>query len=285
MTERLADIVERIDNMHQLGAVVTAMRGIAATRAQQGRGLIAGIETYAETISHAIGQVLHFLPSPAAAAAAPGAQRGLIMFCSEQGFAGAFTDRILDAAQAVIGDQMPSIKILLVGSRGAAIASERGFAPVWTTGMANQIGNVPEAANRIADALYARIARQEFTQVDLLSSRVDENRALRVDHCRLLPLDFETFRAAASALPPITTLDAEFLLARLAEEYIYAKLCEAAMHSFAAENEARMQAMRSASENIDKMLQELTQREHHVRQEEITAEIVELSASVEAQTR
>ena len=37
MAERLADIVTQIQNMRQLEAVVTAMRGIAASRAQQAR--------------------------------------------------------------------------------------------------------------------------------------------------------------------------------------------------------------------------------------------------------
>ena len=55
MTERLADIITQIQNVQQLGAVVTAMRGIAASRAQKGRSLLAGIEAYTDVISHAIG--------------------------------------------------------------------------------------------------------------------------------------------------------------------------------------------------------------------------------------
>ena len=35
MAERLADIVTQIENVRQLDAVVTAMRGIAASRAQK----------------------------------------------------------------------------------------------------------------------------------------------------------------------------------------------------------------------------------------------------------
>ena len=46
MAERLADIVTQIQNVRQLAAVVTAMRGIAASRAQKSRSLLAGIEAY-----------------------------------------------------------------------------------------------------------------------------------------------------------------------------------------------------------------------------------------------
>lgn len=56
MAERLADIVTQTQNVRQLAAVVTAMRGIAASRAQKSRSLLAGIEAYADVVSRAIGQ-------------------------------------------------------------------------------------------------------------------------------------------------------------------------------------------------------------------------------------
>ena len=62
MAERLADIVTQIQNVRQLDAVVTAMRGIAASRAQKSRSLLAGIDAYSDVISCAIGQALSLLP-------------------------------------------------------------------------------------------------------------------------------------------------------------------------------------------------------------------------------
>ena len=62
MAERLADIITQIQNVQQLEAVVTAMRGIAASRAQKARSLLAGIEAYSDVISHAIAQALDLLP-------------------------------------------------------------------------------------------------------------------------------------------------------------------------------------------------------------------------------
>jgi hypothetical protein len=62
MAERLADIVTQIENVRQLDAVVTAMRGIAASRTQKSRSLLAGIDAYNNVISRAIGQALSLLP-------------------------------------------------------------------------------------------------------------------------------------------------------------------------------------------------------------------------------
>ena len=64
MAERLADVVTQIHNVRQLEAVVTAMRGIAASRAQQSRSLLAGIEAYTDVISRTIGRALSLLPPP-----------------------------------------------------------------------------------------------------------------------------------------------------------------------------------------------------------------------------
>jgi F-type H+-transporting ATPase subunit gamma len=80
----------------------------------------------------------------------------------------------------------------------------------------------------------------------------------------------------------LTTLAPQLLLERLAVEYVYAQLCEAAMYAFEAENEARMMAMASAKTNIEAKLVVLSQRERQLRQQEITTEIIELATGAEA---
>jgi F-type H+-transporting ATPase subunit gamma len=92
-----------------------------------------------------------------------------------------------------------------------------------------------------------------------------------------LPFDFARFKATPLAIPPLITLTPEQLLADLAEEYVYAELCEEVMLSFAAENEARMRAMIAARANVARTLDELVGRFRRLRQDEITDEIIELS--------
>ena len=92
----------------------------------------------------------------------------------------------------------------------------------------------------------------------------------------LAPFDFARFPRAKNPSPPIITLPPQILLAELAEEYVFAELCEALTLSLAAENEARMRAMTAAKSNVAKMLDELVARSRQLRQEEITNEIIEL---------
>jgi len=72
------------------------------------------------------------------------------------------------------------------------------------------------------------------------------------------------------SLPPAS------LLTQLAEEYVFAEVCEALTLSLAAENEARMRAMTAAKSNVSTMLDDLVARSRQLRQEEITNEIIEL---------
>lgn len=281
MTERLAEVTSRIDNVHQLDAVVTAMRGIAASRARQSRELLAGIEAYADAVSQAIGRALGLLPPGEVPGPAPSHRRAVILFCAEQGFVGALTDRILDAAQA----QLEGSHLMLIGTRGAGIARERGLRPNWTAAMASQIGGVATIANQLADALYTRIAQGSVTAADVIYARPDPENGVRIENVPLFPLDFARFATRTPAMPPLVTLEPERLVEQLAAEYVYARLCEAAIQSFAAENEARMNAMSSAGNNIERTLGELEQLRNQVRQEEVTAEIVELTAGVQAAMR
>ena len=116
MTERLAEISARIEGVRQLGAVVNAMRGIAAARAQQARRQLLAVDSYAATIAAAIGRVVALAPPPASIARASG-RPALVLFCAEQGFAGAFSERVFDAA----GADLSASDLFLIGSRGATL--------------------------------------------------------------------------------------------------------------------------------------------------------------------
>jgi len=276
--ERLAEVAAQIRSVRQLSAIVVAMRGMAAARAQQGRALLAGIETYSGVIAAAIGQALTLVRTDERAAEDPRrSARAMILFGAEQGFAGAYNERIFSA---------PDIKSaatanLVIGTRGLAFAAERGIPVAWSTPMVTQPAAIPGLANRIAEVIYARIAAAT-SAIDVVYARTKTGGSVEVVRAPLLPFDFSRFAPAATSQPPLTTLAPAFLLERLASEYVYAELCAAATFAFTAENEARMMVMAAAKGNIDAKLEGLARREHETRQQEITAEVIELAAGAEA---
>jgi F-type H+-transporting ATPase subunit gamma len=278
MSGKLGGVESRIGTVHQLEAVITAMRGAAAARSREARSRLDGIRAYAAAIGGAIGQALALAPEPDPQPRQSRRAEGhvVIVLCAEQGFAGTFNQRVLDAAEHHL--KAAGSKLLVVGNRGAMVAAERGFVFDWSAPMVAHAEEVPRLASRITDALYARLEKDQVTRVTVIHAVPGPSATVEIVERSLLPFDFARFKVTPRSIPPITTLPPEQLLAELAEEYIYAELCEEVMLSFAAENEARMAAMIAARSNVARKLDELVASFRRLRQEEITGEIIELSA-------
>jgi F-type H+-transporting ATPase subunit gamma len=272
MTERLADISARIDGIRQLGAVVNAMKGIAAARAHAARMQVGAVDSYAATIAAAMAQVL---PKDAAAPTPDGdeARTGLLVFGAEQGFAGAFSERVLDS----IGGIAPA-KLFLVGTRGLSVAASRGITPHWTAPLPSHTPGIPKLADKITTAIYHAAAEQHIDSLDVMFTSWESGRP-RVESQRLFPIDPSDLPATTGERP-LMQLSEETLINALGQDYFNAKVCKAALHAFAAENEARMEAMTAAGSQIARELDTFQATLRRVRQEAITAEIIELGTGV-----
>lgn len=280
MSGQLAEVAARLDSTRQLGSVISAMRAIAASRSQQARRELEAIRLYAATIGQAIDQVLGSLPSgqSVAAPAAPGDGVLVVALCAEQGFAGSFNEHVLDVALP-LADKANS-RLFIVGDRGLMVAGNRGRTPDWSVPMAAHTDEVSTLADRISDAIYAALAARGPGHVLLVHGSPGEGEEQSIEQRRLLPFDFGRFPARlADGQAPLMNLPPTILLEQLAVEYVHADLCAALMLSYAAENQARMQAMIAAHGNLERTEASLTLEFQRVRQEDITDEILELSAA------
>jgi F-type H+-transporting ATPase subunit gamma len=273
VTERLADIGARIGGIRQLGAVVNAMRGIASARAQQARRQLAAVDAYAATIALAIGRVLTLATPARSVNDRQSGRLALVLFCAEQGFAGAFSERVLDAA----GADLATSELFMLGTRGGMAIAERGVAIGWHAALPSHSAGIPKVADRVAEALYARIATGEITQLDVVFTERRAGGAVSVRR-RLFPFDLHAFPRPDGPDSPLLNLAPDALVRALTADYMHALLCRAALHAFAAENEARMEAMSAARSQVERQLATLQARQRLVRQEEITAEVIELAA-------
>ena len=274
MTERLADIQGRITGIRQLGAVVNAMRGIAAARARQARDQLDAVDAYATTIAAAMARVLVLAPAAFPGAAASRGRLALVLFCAEQGFAGAFSERVLDA----VGPDLVTAELFLVGTRGRVALAERGVGAGWTRAFPSRSPGVLRLADELLTALYARIVTGEVDRLDAVFCRWKPGAPLRVERRHLFPVDPMDVPAPTKRGAPLLDLRPDVLLRSLTSDYLHALLCDAALNGFAAENEARMEAMAAAHGQIARKLADLQATERLVRQEKITAEIIELAA-------
>ena len=278
MSGKLSEVEGRIGTVHQLEAVITAMRGSAAARSREAHSRLDGIRAYAAVIGEAIGQALALAPAAEPTTREAGSPQGhiVIVLSAEQGFVGSFNERVVGAAEGHLN--AGGSELLIVGDRGAMVAAERALTFGWSAPMVAHAEEAPLLASRITDALYSRLEKDQVRRVTMIHAVPAPSVTFEVVERVLVPFDFARFKVAPRSIPPITTLPPDRLLAELAEEYVYAQLCEAVMLSFAAENEARMVAMIAARSNVARKLDELVASFRRLRQEEITGEIIELSA-------
>jgi F-type H+-transporting ATPase subunit gamma len=276
---RLAEIQGDIASMGELLAIVGAMRSLAGMRVQEAQRALPGIRRFAESVRQAVAASLLLLPQPAAEAHAEPGQRAFILCAAEHGFAGAFTERLLEAAAAAL---QPQSLLFVLGSRGSAVASERGWKIIWSHPMATRLAGAPDVIDRLAGELYARIAAGQISSVEVMFSRYSQGVAPAIERRSLLPLDTATRAATQPRQAPLHNLPPTRLLETLMAEYMFALLTEAAVESIASENAARFAAMQSAHDNVTKKLTELHQSAQQARQTEITSELLDVIIGAEA---
>ena len=277
MTERLADISARIAGIRELGAVVNAMKGIAAARAHVARAQLPAVDSFAGTIAAALARILG--PDAPGATPAPGAaggRRGLLAFGAEQGFAGAFSERVLDRVGAFPDPAL----LFLIGTRALSIAAARGVTPYWSAALPSHTPGIPGLADRITTAIYRAVTEGRIDRLDVVFTGWEAGRPTVLVQ-RLFPIDPADL-APATSTRPLTQLPDEALIAALGQEYFNALVCKAALHAFAAENQARMEAMTAAGTQIGRELETFQATLRRVRQEAITAEIIELGTGAAA---
>jgi F-type H+-transporting ATPase subunit gamma len=194
------------------------------------------------TIAAAIGRTLAMLPSSLPDGARRSTRPALVLFCAEQGFAGAFSEHVLDTA----GGDLTASELFLIGTRGGAVAAERGITAGRKSPVPSHSLRVPKLADRIAEGLYARISTGEIDRLDAVFSQWQPGHGIHVERSGLFPFDMSAFPRPTDANAPLLNLACETLLSELTADYLHTQLCNAALHGFAAENEARMEVMASA---------------------------------------
>ncbi|MGO9170906.1 MAG: F0F1 ATP synthase subunit gamma [Rhodomicrobium sp.] len=276
---RFADIKGDIANMGELQNIVSAMRSLAGMRVQEAQLALPEIRRYADSMAAAIEAALMLMPRQEPPQQAWQGIRALVLCAAEHGFAGGFNERLVEAAEAEL---QPRDVLFVLGSRGAALALERGTHAAWARPMATRLAGTPGTVNQLTKELYARIARGEISRVEVMFSRYRRGGQSTIQRRLLLPLDTASFAAGQPRQAPLRNLEPAALFEKLAAEYVFALLTEAAVESIASENAARFSAMEAACDNVQKKLQQLQQEASQARQTEITTELLDLVTGAEA---
>lgn len=269
---RLAELEARLASIGALDDVIGAMRAIAAVRMRQASDALRSARVRADTVRAALEATRRLLPEqpqpPVTTASL------VVVFCTEHGFAGAFNERLLGGT----GDG----PLIIVGSRGALLASERRLDVIATLAAASHPSGVLDVARCTATTVYEQLPRMDLERVDVVFGRCTTALGVVIERIHLLPVAPPLELSTMS--PPLHHLDPRALLEQLTGELVLSELARIAMESLAAESSARMQALSTVRDNIERKLGELRLAKHRARQDQVTMELLDLVTGTEALT-
>lgn len=274
----IARLNARINSLKELRDLFAAIEAMAATRMQDAQSALASTRRYAAVIETAISDAVML------GTGAPPTQRwdastgtsAIVVISSEQGFTGAFNRLVLERARA---EREHDEAVIIVGRRGAAVATENGLTADVILPMATHINGVLGMARALARHV------EMFDEVRAVYGRYRGGNQFDVSVRQVLPPDENLFKARDKATQPLHQLPPALLVRQLIGELLLAELMLVLTESFASENAARLQIMQGADHNVGEKLEHLTQASHQVRQEQITAELLEVVAGAAAVVR
>jgi F-type H+-transporting ATPase subunit gamma len=276
---KLTETEAHISSMTELLGIVGAMRSLAGMHMQDAQRVLPGIRRHADTVAAAIADTLLLMETVARPAHDHQAARALIVCTSEHGFVGGFNEKLIEAAEKILADKDV---LMVLGSRGAGHALEKGLKAEWWTAMATRSSAVTGTIEELSTEIYRRIAEGSIGRVEILFSRYRQGAASTIETQRILPIDESVFASHGPAQPPLHNLDPVTLHERLVAEYVFAQFAEAAIESIASENAARFATMGSAHDNVSRKVEELRKEAHLARQAEVTVELLDLVTAEEA---
>lgn len=215
-----------------------------------------------------------------------GKKTAYIVVAGEKGLSGAYNHDVLAFAERCMAGQEVA-EVFAIGSVASLHVARRGMA-VDTRFV--HLAERPriEPVRRLVDILVERYDQGEIDELRIVHARFINTISYEPVEQKLLPLALDDFRIAGRDEPrrepgeilyepsPAQVFGA--LVPQLLIGYIYGAI----VHGFASENCSRMAAMESATRSADKMIEQLTQRYHTVRQLTITNELSDIIGAANA---
>jgi F-type H+-transporting ATPase subunit gamma len=295
----LKDVRDRIGSVKNVQKITRAMEMVAAARLRKAEQRIEDLRPYADAIrrmTRRASEGTERIPDmPILQEREKVSAVGLLLVTGDRGLAGPFNSQIIRAGnrrEAEIQEEGADVVWYASGRRGVSSLQFRGHeVEGGYTGFTDRPAYAD--ARRIGDDLTSAYVDEKVDRVEIIYNGYISPMRQEVRHETLLPLqqadvlgdeeeeeEEESQEEEHSALW-IYEPDAEELLARLVHDYVEISIYRALLESTASEHGARMTAMRSASDNANELIDDLTLEANRQRQADITQEIMEVVAGAE----
>lgn len=298
----------KISTVRNIKQITRAMQMVAATKMRKSQEVALNARPYAKK---SFSLLLHLLKQASReeleSVFFTGRKEGkiaLVVITSDKGLAGSFNSSVLRAASQWVKAQNGEVEIVAVGRKardffkkqGAVIAAEFfqfsdiiTFADVkpladWLVQVykAREYGRIAVCSNQFFSALVQRVETRDILplQVEELGRIIEGIVPKTGKYSDIVKQEEKSEKEISFVLEP----SREEIMRTLVENLIQAEIMYFVFESNASEHSARMIAMKNATENANRLGQELTLQLNKARQAAITQELTEISTAKEALT-
>ncbi len=300
MGAQLRQYRRRIKSVQSTKKITRAMELIAASRIVKAHQRIVASRPYAEAITGVVRTVTaegvvndeHPLTTPRENPS----KAALLVITSDRGLAGGYSANVLRAGEQATarlrGEGIETVPFL-VGRKALSFYRFRGrdVAHSWTG-----FTEAPsfEDARRVSAAMLEEFVKGSLDggvdEIHMVFTQFVSMATQRVVITRLIPLDQadvpvgETDEDADEGAHGLIEFEPEGtgVLDALLPRYLTARVYAAMLDAAASQQVARRRAMKSATDNADELIKQLTRDANSARQAEITQEIMEIVGGAEA---
>ena len=274
------EIKSKIKSVNNTQKITSAMQMVAASKMRRTQERMAQGKPYAEKIRAVIGHLANANPEyqHIYMASRPVKRVGYLVVSTDKGLCGGLNVNLfreLVRAMAEWHNQSIDVDLGLIGNKAASFFRSVGGNVVSAV---NNIGEIPQLSELIGGVKVMFDAYEEgkidrlFIASNEFVNTMTQKPVLR----QLLPLDPEDNAAYGHMWDYIYEPEARQLIEGLVTRFVESQVYQAVVENGACEQAAKMIAMKNATENAEKLIDELTLIYNNARQAAITQEIAEI---------
>ncbi|NIP73232.1 MAG: F0F1 ATP synthase subunit gamma [Gammaproteobacteria bacterium] len=289
--ETTEQLQRRIESFEELRSIVSTMKALSAVSIRQYEQAQRSLADYYRTVELGLHVVLRDVaraPSPRRRRQA--GRSAAVVFGTDHGLCGRFNEDIaahaLERLQSVPAADESAL-MLAVGARAAGQLESAGHRVEEDLFVPGSAARITATVQQILLKIDEWRSETGVEYVHLFFNRATARSGYQPTGVQLLPVNLQRFhrleeRPWPSRRLPMYTMDRQQILARLLRQYFFVSLFRACAESQAAEHGSRLNAMQAAERNLDERLEEVTGEYRRVRQESITAELLDVVSGFEA---
>jgi len=275
------EIRTKIKSVANTRKVTRALEMVSASKIRKAQELMRASRPYARAMRQVIGHIAHATAEykhPFMVTRETVKRVGYIVVSTDRGLCGGLNANLFRKLLAEIRDQQAKgieIDIVTIGSKASAFFRRL---KVNVVGSVTHLGERPQISQLIGvikvmlDAYSAgRVDRVNLAYNDFVNTMTQQ-----ASVHSLLPLPPADEFVSAHNWDYLYEPDAETVMEHVLTRYVESLVYQAALENLASEHAARMVAMKSASDNATKLIDNLTLVYNKARQAAITQEISEI---------